>query len=308
MGRALLCAAVVLGALHVGNGEAHAGGYDTPILYSARHIGMGGTAVGYVGDPSALFHNPAGIAQVERFSVLGDFSLILGDIQAAPANPNGGFGDVGSLRSETTVAPFFLLGAAGRLTDWMTVGVAAYPVASAGAEFNYTSDFDEDFIDRTRLVFFELSAAAAFQIPSYPQLRLGLGYRVTFVSLEREQANQAEGVPPQIDFEASGQNFAGVRIGLQWEAIDDMLQLGLAYRHKTSTTIDGSGFVVGSEFDYVETKFVLPSRLSFGARFDYLDFGVAFDFEYAFQSQNDRADVLVGASSDMTNAVGNIYD
>src|SRR5688572_4305347 len=52
---------------------ARAGGYDTPMLYSARHIGMGGTAIGYVSDPSALFHNPAGLAQTGRFSVLGDF-------------------------------------------------------------------------------------------------------------------------------------------------------------------------------------------------------------------------------------------
>src|SRR5689334_25443807 len=27
---------------------ARAGGYDTPMLYTARHMGMGGTAIGYV--------------------------------------------------------------------------------------------------------------------------------------------------------------------------------------------------------------------------------------------------------------------
>ena len=31
---------------------ARAGGYDTPMLYSARHMGMGGTAIGFV----SLYH------------------------------------------------------------------------------------------------------------------------------------------------------------------------------------------------------------------------------------------------------------
>ena len=38
-----------------------AGGYDTPILFSAQHMAMGGAAIAYVDDPSAMFHNPAGL-------------------------------------------------------------------------------------------------------------------------------------------------------------------------------------------------------------------------------------------------------
>ena len=69
---------------------ADASGYDTPMLYSARHMGMGGTAIGYVNDPSSLFHNPAGLGQVERGEVLGDFSLLLGGIHASPGGFNNG--------------------------------------------------------------------------------------------------------------------------------------------------------------------------------------------------------------------------
>ena len=46
-----------------------AGGYDTPILYSARHMGMGGTAISFVDDPSALFHNPAGLSHTKFISL-----------------------------------------------------------------------------------------------------------------------------------------------------------------------------------------------------------------------------------------------
>src|SRR3954470_16454298 len=85
---------------------ARAGGYDTPMLYSARHMGMGGTAIGYVSDPSALFHNPAGLGQVARAEVLGDFSLLLGRIHGSP----GGFNNGRNIDSDLTVAPFFLVG------------------------------------------------------------------------------------------------------------------------------------------------------------------------------------------------------
>src|SRR5688572_21806255 len=83
---------------------ARAGGYDTPMLYSARHLGMGGTAIGFVEDPSAMFHNPAGLGNIKKFSVLGDFSLLLARVTASP--------DAAALdtESEQTVAPVFLVG------------------------------------------------------------------------------------------------------------------------------------------------------------------------------------------------------
>src|SRR5262245_39701024 len=86
----------------------HAAGYDTPILYSARHQAMGGTAIGYVDDPSATFHNPAGLAGVRGLSLLGDLSLILGKVQSTPERV------VPSIESEPVLAPFFLLAAAYR--------------------------------------------------------------------------------------------------------------------------------------------------------------------------------------------------
>src|SRR5260221_6236935 len=88
---------------------AHAGGYDTPMLYSARHMGMGGAAIGYVRDPSALFHNPAGLGQVEHAELLGDFSLILGKLRASPSI------NAQDVTSDLTVAPFFLVGGAYRV-------------------------------------------------------------------------------------------------------------------------------------------------------------------------------------------------
>src|SRR5437868_4472495 len=71
-------------AVALSAGQALAAGFDTPILYSARHQGMGGTAIGAVDDPSAGFHNPAGLQGVHGLGLLGDFSLILGRVRSTP--------------------------------------------------------------------------------------------------------------------------------------------------------------------------------------------------------------------------------
>src|SRR5688572_4169934 len=96
---------------------ARAAGYDTPILYTARHQGMGGTAIAYVDDPSATFHNPAGLAGVKGLAAIGDLSLILGKVRSTPDRA------VGSVESEPVLAPFFLLGAGYRVHEWVSVGL-----------------------------------------------------------------------------------------------------------------------------------------------------------------------------------------
>lgn len=295
-------AAALLALLSIPTGVAHAGGYDTPMLYSARHIGMGGTAVANVNDPSALFHNPAGLAGTRKLTLMGDFSLLVGNIDAAPDQ------DAGTLTSNTTVGPFFLLGASGRITDWLTAGFAVYPVASAGATFEYERG-PRNITDTTRLVFIEMSPGVAFEIPQI-NLSLGFGYRITLVQLERQRFEPGEPYNPgeqDVDFALSGTNFKGLRFGLQWAPFvrgeggsNFGLQFGAHYRHKTRTTVDGMGVALSDEPVDISTAFTLPSRLSFGVRGDYDLFGAAVDIEYALNSQND-GEAIVAAGIPVPN-------
>src|SRR3954469_20578882 len=111
--RASLCggAAACLLALPA---PALAGGYDTPMLYSARHMGMGGTAIGYVNDPSAMFHNPAGLGGIRGLEVLGDLSPLTGSITTSPGNITDTQNPDGTWQTRTTepaVSPLFMVGA-----------------------------------------------------------------------------------------------------------------------------------------------------------------------------------------------------
>jgi long-subunit fatty acid transport protein len=291
---------------------ALAGGFDTPILYSARHMGMGGAAIGYVDDPSALFHNPAGLRGVEGLEALGDLSLIMGRITSSPGGyyekPEAG-GNFPSRTSELVVAPAFLLGAGYRLSDWLVVGLAAFPVASASAEYRTTASYPNgdgtfrprETINRTKLTFIEATPGVAVELPL--GFSLGFGWRLTLAELERVQGYADS--PEYFDFSVSGVDLKGFRVGAQWR-LDEHFSVGAVYRHRIEPTLTGDeGTAVFMQFQELETTLVLPSKLGVGARGDLGDFGAAVDLEYGFYSQN-KAPVL--DAEGITDPIPNVFE
>ena len=304
--RKSLAFGILLSCAVVWPGRAWAGGFDTPMLYTAQHMGMGGVAVSFVDDPSALFHNPAGLARAPRFSVLGDFSALLGQIQASPAT-GPATGPI-NLESDVTFAPFFLLGAAWHIIDWLAVGLAVYPVASAGGAFEYENAGGTLISDGTKLFFLEISPGIAFNLPY--RITLGASYRVTMVSLTRTQG-PVEG-DPALSMELSGWSFLGFRVGAQWEAIEDHLHIGMTYRHRTDTEVRADEIrAVNLPFYDVTSSFTLPSQLSMGVRGDLYGLGLGVDVAVGFNSQNVEAPVEGNAvqGDDATRALfANIYE
>lgn len=275
--------------------RARAGGYDTPILYTARHLGMGGTAIGYVDDASAVYHNPAGLSGVRGLSLLGNVSLVFGSITSSPGWPNTASADgyAPSVDSEPVVAPFFMLAAAYRLPviSIVRAGLAVYPIASAAGEY-HDEFLSMPTIDKTRLVFFEASPAVSVDL--HPALSLGLGYRVTFTQLERVQGFASD--PQVFDFELSGLNLAGLRAGVQFRPRED-LSLGLVYRHVIEVELSADRGRAIADVVHPKTTFTLPSKLGLGVRYDVGALGLALDGEYTLQSQNDRS-VIAGLNAD----------
>jgi long-subunit fatty acid transport protein len=286
--------------------SARAGGFDTPILYTARHQGMGGTAIGYVDDPSAAYHNPAGLQGVHGLSFLGDVSMLFAHATGSPAAPASASG----IQSDLIIAPFFMLAAAYRVAPWLSLGLAAMPLASGGADYEYPVPGARDYqYNATTLVFYELTPLLSLNVPKDAllpgELSFGAGYRMNLVTFERQQG--ARDNPQVLDLDLTGKGFTGFRLGMQYKP-SRFFSLGAVYRNKVEVkTRADSGTVLGLPATDVELPFVLPSQLGGGLRSDIDRLGVAFDALYTFGSENDRA-LLTGSVAGNPAAVPNVFD
>ncbi len=281
--------------------RAQAAGFDTPILYSARHQAMGGTAISSVNDPSAGFHNPAGLQGVRGLAFTGDFSMILGKVRGSPTPTD-------NLESKTVVAPFFLLGGAYRLHEWVTLGAAVFPVASGGAEYEYPVG-GANWVDKTEILFLEASPLLSLNVPKdrwLPgKLAFGAGYRFNYATFDRKRG-EADRLQ-YLNLEMSGKSFTGFRVGVQYQPIEQ-LQLGVVFRNKVTVKTEAeSATVLTSQATNASLDFNLPAKLGFGARVNLGRVSVASDVEYAFQSQNKRPP-LTGTLMGSQAEVQNVFD
>jgi long-subunit fatty acid transport protein len=287
-GRAAL--AVLTAASPLVSNAAQAAGFDTPILYTARHMGMGGAAIGYVSDPSAAFHNPAGLQGVQGLALLGDVSLLLAHITGSPAAAASASG----IQSQLTVAPFFMAAAACRVAPWLSVGLAVYPVASGGADYEYPiPETDVYQLNSTTIVFYEVTPVISLNVPKDAvlpgALSVGVGYRMNLATFARQQGDHDN--PRALDLDLRGSGFEGLRAGMQYR-LSPLLSLGVVYRNRVKVTTEADeGTVLGQTATDVELPFTLPAQLGAGIRSDFARLGVAFDAMYTFQDQNERANL-----------------
>ena len=251
---------------------------------------MGGAAIGYVDDPSAAFHNPAGLQGVQGLSLLGDLSLILAHVTGSPERVASASG----IQSDLTIAPFFLAAAGYRVDPWLSAGLAVFPVASGGAEYEYVvPDSPEYQLNATSIVFYEVTPLISLNVPEDAlvpgQLSFGLGYRVTLGTFGRQQGVRDD--PRGLDLALSGGNFTGFRAGMQYRPAK-YFSLGLVYRNPVRiTTSAAEATVQGNVARDVELPFVLPAQVGGGIRADVDRIGAAFDATYTFQSDNERSDL-----------------
>ncbi|MBU1432439.1 outer membrane protein transport protein [Myxococcota bacterium] len=278
----------------LGFGQAWAAGYDTPILFTARHMGMGGAAIGYVDEASALYHNPAGLGHVGKLSLSAAFSPVMGHIGGSPGTYEAGQ----SLETEFTLSPFFLVGGAWRANDWLTLGLAVFPSAGAGGEYKYPNQIQgkADYTDITQLSFIEFTPGLAVNLGK--KLRLGLGYRAILTSIDREKKTD-DGENITFDMHLQGWAFSTFRAGLQYTPIKG-LDLGVTYRHRAEITTEGdeASIVSPVAWGHTEMDFNLPTKIGMGLRYSFGPLALAFDAEYGFNSENEKQDIVAQFADD----------
>jgi long-subunit fatty acid transport protein len=258
---------------------SHAAGYDTPMLYSARHMGMGGAAVSYVADPSALFHNPAGVSRVRGGAVMANVSPLFGTLQASP-NENAK-----SVKTEPTIAPLFLAGAAYRPWRGLVLGAAVFPAGSAAGAYKYPSlDGKTTISDAATLAFIEVAHAVAYELPY--GLRLGASWRYTMATFQRKRDDAIK-----IDLDMSGKSTDGFRLGLQWSR--GPLDVGVSYRNRIDLDVHAdTGTLSAVDGEDISFKFIFPSKVTGGVQYRGIQgLRLALDVEYGFNSENNETQI-----------------
>jgi long-chain fatty acid transport protein len=251
-------------------------GLDLPTLYSARHAALGGAAVAYVDDPSALFNNPAGLLGIERASLLADLSTFVGTLESNPGYANQ------DASTGAAIAPVPMLGLGYRLSRRIAVGLAAFPSGAAGGEFHYVNSAGVRTIDSLSALLVELTPGIAIEV--LPSLRLGVGYRVTFLRFAR--ISGAEDNPTKVNVSLLGSDVAGLRAGLQWQPLP-ALRFGVTWRHRLDMTASADrGTLLGAQATNIDATLTVPAKLSLGTRVDVGRLGLVGDFEYIFNSEN----------------------
>ena len=184
--------------------------------------------------------------------------------------------------TEPAVSPLFLVGAGYRLAEAVTFGLGVYPVAAAAGEYRMTNITGTPYIDKTRLVFLEISPAVSVEI--LKGLYLGAGYRATITTLERVKGVVAN--PQEFNFTVKGVDAAGIRVGVQYHPSDNF-SVGLVYRHRIAPELKADKATAGFfELRDGRTTFVLPSKLGVGVSGKMDRLHGALDLEYGFYSQN----------------------
>ena len=271
---------VLLVGLLVEPMPAYAGGYDVPIINTARYGGQGGTGISFVDGGTSLFINPAGIGRIGKGNIDVAATILDGRGQGTPTFLAP---DV-NIRTERNPILFPFVSGAVRATRFFSIGVAAYVVGGAGGKYVYkVSPADEAAIDdETKVLFQESTLGIAFNIDEIG-LHIGAGYRITYGRVERRRPDPITA----LDLTLTGVNFKGFRAGFQWQP-NEHIAFGAVYRNAVTIGVsqDG-GSALNNDFEYVSTDLIFPARAGGGFRFDWQSFGTAVDFEWIFNSQND---------------------
>ncbi|MDC0710014.1 outer membrane protein transport protein [Stigmatella sp. ncwal1] len=231
---------------------------DPVAIYDARSAGMGDTGVAYAHGAASLYHNPALLQGTQKMDATVSVAAVVPGITYGRAPIDGPETEVSA---KVSLVPSPFVGFSYRLTERIVVGLAAYPMEAYGGAFEDVQTFGG--LDFSSVVA-TIEASPAVSVALLDTLSLGLGYRITYI---QEQVK----VPVLVgdgfvlsETNLSGANFAGLHAGLTYRPVK-FLRLGLSYRSKIKTTVDGTLEIPGLEGQAFSADVASPHRFKAGA-------------------------------------------
>ncbi len=267
---------VVLAALVVIPATAWGAGFS---LYEqgARALGSAGAYTAHVGDVSAIFFNPAGLARIENGQVQLGTSLIYVTREFAGTNPYPGYG----VHEESPKSAFFPshLYWGQRINSQLVVGLGVNNPFGLTTEWENPDQFTGRFLSTKASItpfFFTPTVAVSLT----PRFRIGGGLTLVHSSLELNrhvgQANPQGEAPFMLDLGTVSLNAdngldVGFNVGMQVD-LTNKLVMGATYRSKVAIDYEGDADFkyTGSGTDLEpELGYLFPKNQSVGTSLDF---------------------------------------
>ena len=197
-------------------------------VQSSRATGMASSVTAMIDDSSAVYYNPAGIAQGKRVDVLFGDTLIIPRLTFTSAT-------TGNTASTHGVVPPPHLYATAGLTDDLSVGVGVF--SPFGMAVRWPSDWEgRSLATSSTLATYYLNPTVAYRLGP---LRLGAGLQIVRATLDLKRKirfGDQEGFS-----ELGGGSWGyGANAGVQIEAVRQYLSVGLHYRSSVKLDFNGN--------------------------------------------------------------------
>lgn len=233
--------ALALVGLFAAAGEAGAAGYSL-FEQGARALGMAGAFTARTDDPSAMFFNPAGLAQVEGQALLISPNVIFFHSEFSGTAPSPGYGVI-EKTEDKALFPLALYYA--RNAGKVAAGIGMYNPYGLEVDWESPDTYTGRYISTRSTVrpfFFVPTVAVALN----DRLRVGAGANLVFSKVELERHipafNPFLGQTVDVGtvlLESETEFGAGWNAGIQWQPADKF-RVGATYRSKVSVDYHGS--------------------------------------------------------------------
>ncbi len=229
---------------------------EPPYAYDARVAGMGGAASAVTENATGLFHNPAQLDAIERFSVTAVITSLLVNLRAPFAGPGS------EQDSGIQYAPLLFVGGVGRVHERVTLGLGAYVYTGFGGGYRTVDCIayddptvcdDPDYPGRLEpaqsqeVALFIAEAALPVQVTVTKWLSVGVTLRMPWgrqtVTATQETTNGNENTLffGRATQQISGFGIPGVLLGVSVRPPQvEGLTLALAYRSKVWVDMEGT--------------------------------------------------------------------
>jgi long-chain fatty acid transport protein len=252
-----LCLTVLCGGLF-------AGGWNNTLL-GIRAIAIGGAFSGIADDPSAVYHNPAGLVQQESglaFSINGFhispvYTYTMPDGRRAES------------RFNNTLPQLFV---SYKLNERVTIGFGAYvPYAGSGVDWKAN---DLGFPFKSTMAVMSFSPTIAYRLSDVLSIGLNLNYYRGVFNLET--VTQELG---PLTTEESGSAMSA-SLGLMFHP-GDRLRLGLRVNGPASMQLSGTSSIVAQIQGIGQVDLILESQTRFNLPWDF-EMGLSYRFSERF--------------------------